>query len=190
MEFVLKNNRKIQLLESICCLVIVAFVAVFAFLYKEKIENFAATGYLGVFIACIAATSTILLPAPGILVVIQYSQLLNPAVVVLIGSGGTALGEMVGYMLGRSSSTIAQINTEGRMFHFFKRHPKMMTFLFAVIPFPVFDIVGICAGIIKMNPISFWLSCMCGKSIKMGMYVALYSYATKYIQVLLDGLVL
>lgn len=149
----LEQNRKRQIMQSVCCLSIVVLVMAAAFFYKEEIEGLAATGYLGVFIACFAATSTILLPAPGILVVIQYAQILNPLLVVLIGSVGTALGEMSGYVLGRSGNAIIQVDTTGKNFFLFRKHPKTMVFLFSLIPFPVFDVVGIGAGMTKMNPI-------------------------------------
>lgn len=181
----LEQNRKRQIIKSVCCLLIVVLVMAAAFLYKENIENLAATGYLGVFIACFAATSTILLPAPGILVVIQYAQILNPLLVVFIGGIGTALGEMGGYVLGRSGNAIVQVDTTGKIFLLFRKHPKAMVFLFSLIPFPVFDVVGIGAGMTKMNPISFWLSCLFGKTIKMGIYVLLFSYAADYLHTIL-----
>ena len=170
----MEQNRKRQIIQSVCCLSIVVLVMAAAFFYKEEIEGLVATGYLGVFIACFAATATILLPAPGILVVIQYAQILNPLLVVLIGSVGTALGEMSGYVLGRSGNAIIQVDTTGKNF-----------FLFSLIPFPVFDVVGIGAGMTKMNPISFWLSCLLGKTIKMGIYVLLFSYAADYLHTIL-----
>lgn len=178
----LEQNKIKQIIQSLCCLTVVVLVMAAAFFCKERIESLATTGYFGVFVACVAATSTILLPAPGILVVIQYAQLLNPLLVVLVGGIGTALGEMGGYVLGRSGNDIVQIDTTGKVFRFFKNHPKTMVFLFSLIPFPVFDVVGICAGITKMNPIGFWLSCSLGKIIKMGIYVILFSCATDYLQ--------
>lgn len=181
----LEQNRKRQIMQSVCCLTIVVLVMAAAFLYKEKIENLAATGYLGVFIACFAATSTILLPAPGILVVIQYAQILNPLLVVLVGGVGTALGEMGGYVLGRSGNAIVQVDTTGKIFLLFRKHPKTMVFLFSLIPFPVFDVVGIGAGMTKMNPISFWLSCLIGKIIKMGIYVTIFSATTDYFRTII-----
>ena len=181
----MEQNRKRQIMQSVCGLTIVALVMAAAFLYKEKIENLAATGYLGVFIACFAATSTILLPAPGILVVIQYAQILNPLLVVFIGGIGTALGEMGGYVLGRIGNAIVQVDTTGKIFLLFRKHPKAMVFLFSLIPFPVFDVVGIGAGMTKMNPISFWLSCLLGKTIKMEIYVLLFSYAVDYLHTIL-----
>ena len=60
-----------------------------------------------------------------------------------------------------------------------------MVFLFSLIPFPVFDVVGIGAGMTKMNPISFWLSCLIGKIIKMGIYVTIFSATTDYFRTII-----
>jgi len=170
-----KNSLK-RNVQSFISIVIVLTVITMAFLYKDRIEKYAMTGYFGVFIACIAATSTILLPAPGILVVIQYARYLNPAIVVLLGGTGTALGEMIGYILGRSGSEIAKIDTSRKIFIWFARHPNLLVFLFSIIPLPIFDFVGICAGMVKMHPIKFLLYCALGKTIKMALFVILTDF--------------
>lgn len=177
----MKKDKAAQLIQSVCCLAVVVAVMVVSYLYREQIEAFSATGYWGVFVSCIAATSTILLPAPGILVVVRYASLLNPLLVVLLGGIGTAIGELVGYILGRSGNTIAKIDTTARVFRMIHKRPKLMIFLFSLIPFPVFDIVGICAGMAKVHPVSFLLSCSLGKIIKMGTYVVLCAFFAEYI---------
>lgn len=177
----MKKDGAAQLIQSVCCLVIVVAVMAVSYLYREQIEAFSATGYLGVFVSCIAATSTILLPAPGILVVVRYANLLNPILVVLLGGIGTAIGEFVGYTLGRSGNVIAKIDTSARAFRMIHNRPVLMIFLFSLIPLPVFDIVGICAGMAKIHPVSFLLSCSLGKIIKMGTYVVLCALLAEYI---------
>lgn len=167
----LKSKNTNGMLRSLLCIAVVLLVILFAFRYRKEIEDFAITGYLGVFVACIAATATVLLPAPGLIVVIQYSRFLNPFIVVLIGGLGTSIGEMLGYLLGRSGNDIAEINTTGKYFDWFVRHSASAVILFSLIPFPIFDIVGIAAGMTKMNPIKFWLFCFIGKVIKMGFFV-------------------
>lgn len=177
----MKNEGTAQLIQSVCCLVIVVAVMAVSYLYREQIEAFSATGYLGVFVSCVAATSTVLLPAPGILVVVRYASLLNPVLVVLIGGIGTAIGELVGYTLGRSGNAIAKIDTSSRAFRMIYKRPMFMIFLFSLIPLPIFDIVGICAGMAKIHPVSFLLSCSLGKIIKMGIYVVLCAFFAEYI---------
>lgn len=170
-----------KIIQSILSLVFVLIVIVCAFVFKEQIEKYAATGYLGVFFACFAATATILLPAPGILVVIQYAQFLNPIFVILLGSLGTALGELIGYILGRNGNELAKINTEKKFFSWLTRKPILAVFLFSLIPLPIFDIVGICAGMAKVSPIKFSIACFLGKLLKMSGYVLLFKYAKEII---------
>lgn len=171
------KEKALKRVISILGIVIVLFVIVIAFFYREKIEEYAMTGYLGVFIACFAATSTILLPAPGIFVVIQYAQFLNPPLVVLVGGLGTSLGEMIGYALGRCGKEAVNINTDNKILKWFNKKAYLTIFLFSLLPLPLFDVVGIASGINKTNPIYFWLTCFAGKLIKMGLYVLLFSYA-------------
>ncbi len=179
--YYMKKANKKSIIFSIIGLLFVFFTIFVAWFYKAEIENYAATGYFGVFIACVAATSTILLPAPGILVVIQYSQLLNPFLVVLLGGFGTALGELIGYLLGRSGNEITNVNTENKIFSWFIKKPMLMVFVFSLIPFPVFDIVGVFSGITKQNPIKFFFACLLGKIIKMSFYVVLFHYAKDFL---------
>lgn len=166
-------NKKVI---SVFGLLVVLFVIIVAFIYRSEIEEYAMTGYFGVFVACFAANATILLPAPGIFVVIQYSQFLNPIFIVILGGFGTSLGEMIGYLLGRSGKEVINFNTENKILIWFSKKPYFTVFAFSVIPLPLFDIVGIAAGMTKVNSLLFWLTCFAGKVLKMTVYVALYAY--------------
>ncbi len=172
----LQKNNTVKRIVTIIGITIVLAVIVFAFLFRQRIEEYAMTGYVGVFIACLAATSTILLPAPGIFVVIQYSQLLNPIWVVIIGGLGTSLGEMIGYLLGRLGQAVIGVDENNRILRWFNKNVYLSVFLFSLLPLPLFDIVGIAAGINKINPVFFWVCCFLGKVIKMGLYVGLFAY--------------
>lgn len=179
----MKKKDPKKVIQSIIGLAFVLIVIISAFIFRDQIENYAATGYLGVFLACFAATATILLPAPGILVVIQYAQFLNPVIVILLGSVGTALGEMIGYFLGRTGNEIANINTEKKFFMWLMKKPVLSVFLFSLIPLPIFDVVGICAGMTKMNPLKFFVACFLGKLLKMTGYVLLVNYAKELVSI-------
>ena len=181
----MKKKDTKSLIQSIIGLAVVLIVMLAAFIFKEQIEKYAMTGYIGVLVACFAATATILLPAPGILVVIQYAQFLNPIVVVILGAIGTSLGEMIGYLLGFSGNQIVNINTEKKFFVWLKNKPLLAVFLFSLIPLPVFDIVGVCAGISKVHPVKFWIACFIGKLIKITGYVVIVKYAENIISAFL-----
>lgn len=170
------NKKNTQKIWGLAGLLIVLSVMTAAFIFRSQIEEFAMTGYMGVLIACFATTSTILLPAPGILVVIQYARFLNPLYVVLLGGLGTSLGEMTGYLIGRSGGDIIDFNEDNKILKWFSKRTYLTVFVFSIIPLPVFDIVGIAAGVNKVNPVLFWCCCFCGKVIKMGAYTALFTY--------------
>lgn len=182
-----QNNRNpIKTIIGIISMVIVVAVIILSFVYRNVIEKYAAVSYLGVFVACIASTSTILLPAPGIIVVLRYAQIFNPVVIIIIGGIGTAIGEMIGYLFGWSGKELFRINTSKRLFSWFTKHPYTMVFVFSVIPLPIFDIVGICAGATKMNPVRFFSICAIGKTIKMLLFVLLFNYVMPHIPLLQD----
>ncbi len=171
------NSKKFKFIQSIASLLLIFFIIIITFLFKDQIEKYAITGYFGVFVACFASTASILLPAPGIIVVLQYATLLNPVAVIFIGGLGTAFGEMIGYFLGKNGNEIIDINTDVKIFKIFKKNSYFTVFIFSYIPLPLFDFVGICAGITNLNPIKFFMVCFCGKTLKMITYVLLFKYA-------------
>ena len=175
------HSKAYKRIISALGMAIVISVIVLTFVFRKQIENYAVTGYAGLLIACFAATSTILLPAPGIIVVIQYAQILNPVIVVLLGGLGTALGEMLGYLFGRFGQAILEIDPNSKALNWFKRKTYLTVFVFSILPLPVFDIVGIAAGANKTNPILFWMCCFVGKTLKMAIYVLLFSYVKTYL---------
>ena len=182
-----KNNRKyLKIVISIISLIIVITVIILSFVYRNTIEEYAAVSYFGVLVACIASTATILLPAPGILVVLRYAQIFNPFAVIVIGGAGTAIGEMVGYVFGRSGNELLQIDKNRKLFSWFSNHPNIMVLTFSLIPLPIFDFIGISAGATKMNPIKFLGLCALGKTIKMALFVLLFNILIPRIPFLQD----
>lgn len=177
----MKDKKIFEKVINILGIATVFAVILVAFFYKEKIERFAAGGYFGVLISCFSSTATILLPAPGIFVVIQYAQFLNPVFVVLCGGIGTASGELIGYLLGRTGRKIANFNTDNKTLKVFMKHPYVAVFVFSVLPLPLFDVVGIASGMSKLNVLRFWSVCFVGKIIKMSVYVTMFEYVKDYI---------
>lgn len=173
------NKRIFQTIQSLLCIAVVMVVAIITFLYRDSISLYASKGYWGLFLACVASTATILLPAPGILVVLQYAQLLNPLIVVIIGGMGTSIGELLGYLLGRKGNDILNIDSNNMVIRLFNRNPIIAVFIFSFLPLPLFDVVGICAGVSRMSPVKFWITCLFGKTLKMGAYVVAFLYITQ-----------
>ena len=59
------------------------------------------------------------------------------------------------------------------------KHPYLVVFCFSLIPLPVFDIVGLIAGAMKLNQAKFFASCLLGKLIKMASFAWMANYIIK-----------
>lgn len=154
-------------ISGIASLIAVIWIMVLAFMFKDKLSEIAAFGYIGLFAACFLANATVLLPAPSTLAVLEFALILHPALVGIIGGLGAATGELTGYVTGFSSQDIFHFNQNRKLFRLFKKYPVIWVVVFSAIPWPVFDVVGIMAGIIKMKPYQFYFACCTGKIIKM-----------------------
>ncbi|OGI12171.1 hypothetical protein A3K64_02450 [Candidatus Micrarchaeota archaeon RBG_16_36_9] len=125
-------------------------------------------GYLGLFLANIIASSTIVIPLPIAIAVFASGSLLNPLLVALSSGFGAAIGEFVGYAIGTGSRKVIErkwkkwmINTE-KLFQ--KYGGFWIIILFAATPLPD-DIVGIVAGTLKYPIKKFFIASLIGKII-------------------------
>lgn len=160
------RNKAIPLL--ILFLVLALTITLFLFFQQnpEKIKEFEKYGYPGAFLISLVSTATIILPAPGILLVIAIGATLNPVLVGLISAVGGSIGEMTGYMLGHSGRGFARSNkmlvrAEGWM----KRRGFLTVFLFSLIPLLPFDVVGVVSGALHFPIWKFLLACFLGKTL-------------------------
>lgn len=166
--------KRFKLLSCIYFIFVIV-LSVFVMIYKNDIIQFSTFGYFGVFICCFLANASVMLPAPGLVVVLTASLAFNPFIVAMVAAFGMSLGECIGYYLGVTGKYVLK----GDKYEKFVLESLMtrecsMVFLFAVLPFPVFDIVGILAGFCKMKLYAFISFCFLGKLIK-SFFVALIS---------------
>ena len=96
----------------------------------------------------------------------QYSLLLNPFGVAILGAIGSSLGEINGYIIGKIAGKYIEFD-KLVILSKFNRFPYAVIFLLAVLPLPLFDIAGILAGSKRIDIKKFWLVCFIGKLIKM-----------------------
>jgi uncharacterized membrane protein YdjX (TVP38/TMEM64 family) len=160
------KKRAISLLTLL--LVVAITVALFLFFKNnsDKINEFENYGYLGAFLISMVSSATIILPTPGLLLLIAIGAAFNPVLVGLVGAAGGTLGEITGYVLGRSGRGLTRRNkifvkAEGWM----KRGGFVTILLFSLLPFLPVDIVGILAGVLRFPIWKFLLACFLGKAI-------------------------
>lgn len=130
------------------------------------LESIAAYGYLGVFLATFLSSTTVIFPVPGVAVLMIAAAMFNPAWVAVTGCIGGSLGEFTSYLVGYGGMmAIEPRYTERykRAEDWMRRHGSVTIFLFALMPFLIFDLVGIVAGTLRFPFWKFLLACLAGR---------------------------
>jgi membrane protein YqaA with SNARE-associated domain len=138
------------------------------FLPETQTAALESYGYSGIFVLSLISNATVLLPAPGLLVVFSMGAKLPPMALALAAGSGAALGELSGYLAGFSGqAVISNSSVYQRMVAWMKRNGSLTVLFLAFLPNPFFDLTGIAAGALKMPLKQFLLWCWLGKIGKM-----------------------
>ena len=160
---------KRSLVPLLGLLVAIGIILGIVFFYRynpdifERLETY---GYLGVFLISIFFNATIIFPLSNISVIISMGATLGvPLFVGLAGGSGAAIGELTGYLAGRSGQGLFRkskiyLRLEGWV----KRWGWIAIFIMSIFP-AIFDIVGLIAGALRMPLWRFFLACMAGRII-------------------------
>lgn len=155
-------------LLRILVLIIVIAISVYIFSIRNQAEKLAVYGYPGIFVLSFLAYATVLLPAPGVMVIFTMGAVFNPLVVAIVAGLGASLGEMTGYLAGFSGqAVIERTKLYERMTQWMKRNGALTVLILSAIPNPFFDLAGATAGALKMKIWRFLLWCWIGETIKM-----------------------
>lgn len=141
-------------------------------------------GYVGAFLISLIASATIILPAPGLAVIIAMGTALDPIVLGLVGGVGSAVGELSGYIAGATGSALipaSQRHQVERLEKLTRRYGAWLLFGMSAIPFPLFDVAGMIAGAMRMRVTSFLFAVAAGKSIKYIVLILLGSNSIAYL---------
>jgi membrane protein YqaA with SNARE-associated domain len=133
------------------------------------VSNLGGWGYVGAFLISLAASATVVLPAPGLAVVIAMGAALDPVLLGVIAGIGSAIGELTGYFAGATGSALIPAEHRERVARLqtlTQRYGALLLVVLSAIPFPFFDFAGIVAGILKMRIWTFLAAVAVGKSIK------------------------
>lgn len=174
-----RSKRSGALTNFLRVLALLAVIAITVYIYgiRERVEEFAAYGYPGVFLVALMANATVFLPAPGVAVVFAMGHIFNPLGVALAAGTGGALGELSGYLAGFSGQAVVErTNVYERIHPWVVKYGVWAIIVLSAIPNPFFDIAGVAAGIAKMPLRRFLIACWIGQFIKM----ALFAYAGFY----------
>lgn len=153
-------------------------------LFKEKIQEFSTLGYIGLFVSCFVSNLSILLPTSSTIIIIAASLTLNPFICIVVGGIGTAFGEQASYVCGLIGSSGFDTSTnKGKKIttKWFERNSFLTVLLFAFVPLPVFDIVGIIAGAKRMSWWKYTLAAVLGKVLKFTLVIVSLFYLLPFL---------
>ena len=161
-------------------LALLAVIAITVYIYsiRDRVEDFAAYGYPGIFLIALMANATVFLPAPGVAVIFAMGSIFHPLGVALAAGAGGALGELSGYLAGFSGQAVVErTNVYERINPWVEKFGSWAILILAAIPNPFFDVAGVAAGVAKMPIRNFLVACWIGQTVKMAMfaYAGFYS---------------
>jgi uncharacterized membrane protein YdjX (TVP38/TMEM64 family) len=142
-------------------------VSALVLIFREQIVRLSQYGYIGLFIIACVSSASVFVPVPGLALAFATGGALNPVGVGLAVGTGAACGELIGYLAGVGGHGLVADNSAYRQVSgYMKRYGMWAVFGLAVIPNPLFDIVGIMSGVLRIPVWRFFTACWAGNVIK------------------------
>ena len=124
-------------------------------------------GLLILFGLAALSTATLILPAPGLALTAVAGAAGDPIVVGVVAGLGQAVGELTGYVAGRSGrSLIPDTAASARLEDWLRRRGMIVIFVLALVPNPLFDLAGIAAGVVRIRVTRYLAAAAAGKVLK------------------------
>jgi len=168
-------NPKLRRALEILLIAGILVLSVVIFLFRDRLQDLGGIGYLGLFALCFLANATVLLPAPSLMIAASAALILNPWLVALTASLGSATGEFVGYLFGHAGQDVSpKFRKLLDKLQAKVKNPLLLVFILALLPLPLFDVAGVYSGGTKLHLGKFFLLCWCGKFLKTLIYTKAY----------------
>jgi len=176
------RKHYLPLVGLLATLAIIAIVSIIYIKNPNIFKQLEAYGYGGVFVISVFLNATIILPVSNMTIIMAMGATLpSPLIVGLVGGIGAGIGELTGYLGGRSGrGVLSKTNMYNRVEKWVKRWGWIAIFVLSIFPF-FFDIAGIIAGAMRMPVWKFFLACWLGRTIT---YVTVAYLASLGIKVL------
>lgn len=137
-----------------------------AIYFKDQLSQFRALGLFGIFLANLLGSAIPFVPIPGITTVIAGGILYSPVLVALLATVGAIIGDVFCYFIGLSGERLFIKEEHGYYKHLvlhMKKYGWLVIFIFAFVPNPVFDVVGVVAGLLNYSVKKFLLWLFIGR---------------------------
>lgn len=162
------KNLRLTLARIAALIFVVAITIYILYLPPDQAAKLESYGYAGIFLISILANATVLIPAPGLVIVFSMGAKFSPLLVGLAAGAGATLGELSGYLAGFSGQAIIEDQKRyEKMVSWMQKNGPLTISLLAFIPNPLFDLAGMVAGALKMPLGKFLFYALIGKILKM-----------------------
>jgi len=173
-------SLRTKILRIIAILAVIG-VTLYTYTIRDRVEEFQAFGYPGIFVIALIANATILLPAPGAAIIYAMGAVFNPWLVGLAAGSGGAIGELSGYLAGFSGQAmIERTDIYDRIKPWVDKYGGWAILVLSAIPNPLFDVAGVAAGIAKMPIQTFLFFVWIGQLIKMTLFALAGKYSIEW----------
>ena len=173
-------SLRTKILRIVAILAVVG-LTLYTYTIRDRVEEFQAFGYPGIFVIALIANATILLPAPGAAIIYAMGAVFNPWLVGLAAGSGGAIGEMSGYLAGFSGQAMVErTDIYDRIKPWVEKYGGWAILVLSAIPNPLFDVAGVAAGIAKMPVQTFLFFVWVGQLIKMTMFALAGKYSIEW----------
>lgn len=156
---------------SIAILILSFSLSIGLFLFRDYFSDFKSLGLIGIFLINFVSGATFFISGPAFLTVIAGGSIYHPLLVAFIASLGASLGDMISYFFGYSGRSIAILKLRKKLWFVvledvFKAYGTIFVLVFALIPNPIFDAVGLFAGVLGMNYSKFFILMFAGRFVR------------------------
>lgn len=160
------ERRPLLLFVHICALVVIMGASLWLVFNPQWVQQFSHWGYASIFLIALISSATVILPVPGLVLVCALASL-DPLLLGVVAGCGSGLGELTGYLVGRTGSGLMRNQGISNWLHNLTvRYTAPVLFVLAILPIAVFDFAGIIAGALQMPVFQFLGVVTSGKIIK------------------------
>lgn len=156
---------------SILIFILSIALSIGLFIFRDYFKEAEKFGLFGIFIINFLSGLSFFLPAPAFLTVFAGGSVYPPVLVGIASSLGATLGDMVYFVMGYTGRIILSAKVENKILFkvfesLFKKYGTLIVFILALIPNPLFDGIGLIAGVFTYSPYKFFIIVMLGRFLR------------------------
>lgn len=159
--------------------------------FRKQIQDMSVFGYISLIVACAISNVSVFLPSSSTLIVVAAASTLNPLLCVFCGGIGTCLGEQSSYICGRIGRMgfDNSFSQNRKVLEWLKKREFVTIFVFAFVPLPIFDVIGVASGAMRVKWTKYTIAAVLGKTLKfLSAIVGIYCVIPIVIDILPDSI--